>query len=146
VKLHWYDGGIKPPRPEGLSEADSKRYFALRAEGIMYVGDKGIIIGGFNGDSPHLIPDSEKYKAPPVNRGEVRRDIVTEQFVAACKGGPQAAANFEAQAPVTEAFLLGCISQRMPGESLRWDSAGMTFTNSKAANQYIDAPYRPGWA
>jgi hypothetical protein len=70
---------------------------------------------------------------------------VTDQFIAGCKGGPAPAANFEVQAPVTEAFLLGCMAQRMPGEKLAWDAASMKITSVAAANQYVDPPYRPGW-
>jgi predicted dehydrogenase len=148
VKLNWYDGGIMPARPEGLSDEDAKRYFARGAEGIIYAGDKGIILGGFNGDSPRVLPANPNYQSPPRARGGggERRDIVAEQLIAACKGGPAPAANFEVQAPVTEAFLLGCIAQRMPSEKLVWDAAAMKITSSAAANQHVDPPYRAGWA
>ncbi|MFB3827121.1 MAG: Gfo/Idh/MocA family protein [Bryobacteraceae bacterium] len=146
VRLSWYDGGLKPPRPEGLSDEQARRYFARNAEGIMYVGEKGIILGGFNGDNPRVLPDNPNYRSreTPRGRGPERRDPVVEQFIAGCKGGPLPAANFGTQAPVTEAFLLGCIAQRMPGEKLRWDTAAMKFDNT-AANQYVDPPYRTGW-
>ena len=149
VKLNWYDGGIMPARPEGLSDEDAKRYFARGAEGIIYAGDKGIILGGFNGDSPRVLPANPNYQSPPRTRGGgggERRDTVAEQLIAACKGGPAPSANFEVQAPVTEAFLLGCIAQRMPSEKLVWDAAAMKITSSAAANQYVDPPYRAGWA
>ena len=145
VTLNWYDGGIKPARPASLPDEDAKRYFSRSAEGIIYAGDKGMIIAGFNGDNPRVLPDSGNYKAPARNRQEDRRDPAIVQWIAACKGGAPAAANFEVQAPVTEAFLLGCIAQRMPGEKLVWDSAGMTFQNNSSANQYLDPPSRQGW-
>ncbi len=70
VKFTWYDGGLKPPRPEEL-EAD--RPFTMEGEdgeeGLLFVGDKGKILCGFNGAKPRLIPDA-KMKAfqPPPNR------------------------------------------------------------------------------
>jgi len=146
VRLTWYDGELKPPRPEGLTDEEAKRYFSRSSEGVMYVGDKGMILGGFNGDNPRVLPASTKYQRPAGGRPAQRRDPVIEQWIAACKGGPPSTANFEAQAPVTEAFLLGCLVQRLPGEKLLWDSASMTVTNSKAANQYVDPAYRAGWA
>lgn len=146
LKLTWYDGGLKPPRPEGLSDDEAKRYFGPRSEGVMYVGDRGIILGGFNGDNPRVLPESANYQSPPRTRDRERRDTVTERWLAACKGGPMVDASFQAQAPVTEAFLLGCITQRMPGAKLLWDSAGMKVTNVSEANQYVNPPYRPGFA
>jgi len=146
LKLSWYDGGLKPPRPEGLTDAEAKRYFSRGSEGVLYVGDKGMILGGFNGDSPRVLPDSKNYQAPERPRDVQRRDTVIDQWTAASKGGPAAAANFEAQAPVTEAFLLGCLAQRLPGQKMLWDSAAMAVTNFKEANQHVDPPYRAGWA
>jgi hypothetical protein len=144
LRLTWYDGGLRPPRPAGLSDRD-QRLFRPRQEGIMYVGDKGILLGGFNGDNPHVYPESKKYQAPPRERRAEDRDIAIDQWIAACKGGSTPLANFEAQAPVTEAFLLGCIAQRLPGERFLWDTGKMRFTNSEAGSRYIDPPYRNGF-
>jgi hypothetical protein len=43
---------------------------------------------------------------------------------------------------VTEAFLLGCLAQRVPAERLEWDTANLRFTNSERANRHVDPPYR----
>lgn len=146
VRLSWYDGGLMPRRPAGLREQE-QRLFRRRAEGIMYVGDKGLLLAGFNGDSPHVYPESKKYQAPPrqPRGGGETRDRAIDQWLAACKGGPAPAASFAAQAQVTEAFLLGCLAQRLPGERFEWDSAAMRVTNSQTANRYIDPPWRGEW-
>jgi predicted dehydrogenase len=142
VRLSWYDGGLMPRRPAGLREAD-QRLFRPRGEGVMYVGEKGILLAGFNGDSPRVYPESKKYQTPPRGpRGETR-DRAVDQWVNACKGGPRPVANFESQAPVTEAFLLGCLAQQLPNERYEWDSANMRITNSEQANRLVDPPYRP---
>jgi predicted dehydrogenase len=143
LRVTWYDGGLKPPRPPGLKPEDQRR-FGPRQEGVMYVGDSGIILAGFNGDSPRLYPESEKFAPPPRPSG-APRDYAVEQWLAACRGGPPPLTNFEAQAPVTEAFLLGCIAQRLPGERLEWDSAAMRITSSEKANAWVDPPYRSGF-
>ncbi|HBY63447.1 MAG TPA: oxidoreductase [Solibacterales bacterium] len=145
MRLSWYDGGLKPPRPAGLSEAD-ERQFARGQEGVMYVGDKGLILAGFNGDNPRLIPANGRFEPPPRRDPRDRTDPAIDQWLAACKGGPQPVACFETQAPVTEALLLGCLSQRMPGEKLLWDSAARKVTNNAAANAHVDPPYRGDWA
>src|SRR5262249_13713797 len=136
VRMSWYDGGLHPPRPAGITEADG-RQFKHREEGVMYVGEKGILLAGFNGQNPRVYPPSPKYVVPP--RQEMRREVRSDAgaqgtqtaqpaqgaqsaqtaqpapprnasidaWIAACKGGPAALTNFEIQSPVTEAFLLG---------------------------------------
>lgn len=150
VRLSWYDGGLHPPRPAGLSEADEQQ-FRHRKEGVMYVGDKGFLLAGFNGDNPRVYPPSPKYvmpppEAPPVEAAASRppreSDGAINAWLAACKGGKATLTNFEIQSPVTEAFLLGCMAQRMPGEKLAWDSGQMKVTNNEKANALVDPAYR----
>ncbi len=148
IHLAWYDGGLHPPRPEGITQQDD-RLFRHRAEGVLYVGDKGILLAGFNGDNPRVYPASPKYVAPPRQRRAAPGpppDPAIEQWIAACKGGPEPLASFRIQAPVTEAFLLGCLAQRLPGEKFLWDTAQMKITNNEKANAYLDPPYREGFA
>ena len=146
VHMAWYDGGMRPPRPAGLKQEDQHFFRSGEDnEGIMYVGDKGLILAGFNGNNPRVYPESTKYQAPPRQRGERGgyRDVAIEQWLTACKGsGPAPLANFEIQSPVTEAFLLGCLAQRFPGERLEWDAANMRITGSEKANRYVDPPAR----
>ena len=54
LDIFWYDGGIKPPVPEELM-AENKE---LPEEGMMFVGDKGKILGGFRSENPQLIPEA----------------------------------------------------------------------------------------
>ena len=61
------------------------------------------------------------------------------------KPGPAPLAGFEIQAPVTEALLLGCLAQRLPGEKLLWDTAQMKITNNEKVNSFVDPPYRSGY-
>ena len=102
---------------------------------------RGFFSAGFNGDHPRVYPESAKYQAPPRQRGP-ERDAAIDQWLGACKGGAPSLTNFELQSPVTEAFLLGCITQRLPGERFEWDTANMRFTNSEKGNQYVDPPTR----
>ena len=76
----------------------------------------------------------------------VLRCPYNDQWLAAAKGsGPAPLANFELQSPVTEAFLLGCLAQRFPGEKLEWDSANMRITSFEKANKLVDPPARSGF-
>lgn len=143
VRMSWYDGGLRPPRPEGLRKEDDHFFEGGEDnEGILYVGDKGFLLAGFNGERPRAYPESPKYRTPPEVREDYGHDVAIDQWIAACKGGPAPLANFESQAPVTEAFLLGCIAQRRPGDLLEWDTQQMRITSSEKANQYVDPPAR----
>jgi len=144
LRMSWYDGGLRPPRPAGLSKADERLFEGGEdGEGIMYAGDNGFLLAGFNGNHPHVYPESPKYKTPPpARRDEHPRDLAIDQWLAACKGGPPAVANFETESPVTEAFLLGCIAQRLPGTFLEWDTEKMRITSSEKANALVDPPAR----
>ncbi|HLF33784.1 MAG TPA: Gfo/Idh/MocA family oxidoreductase, partial [Cyclobacteriaceae bacterium] len=46
ISIFWYDGGVRPAVPEEL-EADGKTF---EREGMMFVGDKGKIVGSFHCD------------------------------------------------------------------------------------------------
>ena len=142
VRLSWYEGGLRPPRPDGLAKEDD-HYFKPGEpnEGIMYVGDKGFLLAGFNGDNPKVYPESKTYQAPPRQAGP-RGDTAIDHWAAACKGGPPSQTSFETQSPVTESFLLGVLAQRFPSDWLEWDSANMRFTNSEKANRWVNPPYR----
>ena len=147
IRLSWYDGGLHPPRPAGFSEQDA-RQFRHRQEGVMYVGDKGFILAGFNGNEPRVYPASAKYVAlpRPANAQQAPpREGAIDAWITAIKEGKPALTNFEIQAPVTEAFLLGCMAQRMPGEKLVWDAAQMKVTNHEKANGLVDPVHRSGF-
>ena len=146
VRMSWYDGGLRPPRPAGLPEQDQALFQGGEDhEGILYVGDKGFLLAGFNGNHPRVYPASEKYKTPERQPGPQRGEAI-DQWVAACKGGAAPLASFEAQCPVTEAFLLGCLAQRFPGERLEWDETNMRITSSEKANALVTPSYRSGYA
>jgi hypothetical protein len=51
LDIFWYDGGIRPPVPDELMAEDRE----LSEEGIMFVGDKGKILGGFRGGARHAL-------------------------------------------------------------------------------------------
>ena len=143
LKLHWYDGGLLPERPEEL-EADRP----LDAEdGIIFVGDKGkILVRGWGGESPRLIPESRhqafKFPAKTLTRSIGHHN----EWVQACKQGTPTASHFGFAGPLTEAVLLGSIAIRLGGEKLLWDPVNLKVTNSPEATALLHYPYREGWS
>ncbi|MCF7972948.1 MAG: Gfo/Idh/MocA family oxidoreductase [Phycisphaerae bacterium] len=143
VTLHWYDGGLTPPRPRDMEDD-----MALpREDGLILKGDQGtMLVSGWGGESPSLIPLSKMraYKRPPKT---LPRSIGHyEEWIKAVKEGTPTASSFEFAGPMTEAVLLGTVCVRVGGRKLLWDSDAMTVTNMPQANQYLHYDYRAGWA
>jgi hypothetical protein len=147
VKLHWYDGGLLPERPEELEDDR-----ALDPEdGIIFVGDKGkILVEGWGGEKPRLIPASKHKAFTPPPKTLPRSIGHYMEFVNACKTGGPTESNFGFSGPLTEAVLLGSVAIRLGGEligeKLRWDSANLKVTNVSEANALLHYEYRAGWA
>ncbi|NLH74014.1 MAG: Gfo/Idh/MocA family oxidoreductase [Verrucomicrobia bacterium] len=140
VKLHWYDGGLLPERPTGWEE-DSP----MPAEGMMFIGDDGILHCGFTGGQMRLIPKAkmQSFKEPP--KTLPRSPGNEREWLDACKGGKnRPGAEFVHSAAVTEALLLGNIAVRT-GERVRWNSKAMKLTGSEAAQALVHPPARSGW-
>jgi predicted dehydrogenase len=143
VRVHWYDGGILPPRPPELEDERE----LPRDDGIIFVGDRGkMLVLGWGGESPRLIPEKRmrEYQRPP--RSLPRSIGHYREWTKACKERTPTESNFDFAAPLTEALLLGTISVRLGGVKLRWDSAGMKVTNLPEANDYLHYEYRKGWS
>lgn len=136
LTITWWDGGLKPPRPD---ELEPGRSFA-EGDWLMIVGDRGKML------RHRLIPDenARQFGKPP--RVLARSPGHYAEWIAACKGGPPAGSNFvDHAAHLAEVVQLGNIALRSK-EKLYWDAANLRFTNCAAANELIQPPYRSGWS
>jgi predicted dehydrogenase len=146
VKFTWYDGGLKPARPDELEEG---RPFVLEGEdgdeGLLFVGDQGKILCRFNGGNPKLIPQSkmDSFKPPP--KTLPRSPGNDREWLDACKGGKtKPGGNFEFAGMVTETLLLGNVASRL-GQKINWSRSDFKVTNSDVANSYVRPERRKGW-
>jgi predicted dehydrogenase len=143
VKVHWYDGGLIPARPDELE--DNRELD--REDGIIFVGDKGkMLVEGWGGEKPRLIPDARDraYQRPPKT---LPRSIGHyEEWIEACKKGTPTRSNFDFAGPLTEAVLLGTVSVRLGGDKLIWDAVNGKVTNVPEANELLHYSYRQGWS
>ncbi len=142
VKVFWYDGGLLPPRPEGVP-ADER--LGDGANGSLFIGDKGILTTGEYGERTRLVPAAVRmadYKMPP--QMLTRSPGHFRDWFRACKGGEPACSNFDVAGPFTEWILLGAISLKFEGK-LEWDAQKMKFTNNAEANRYLKPGVRSGW-
>jgi hypothetical protein len=143
VRLNWYDGGLLPARPEEL-ESDQP---LDPEDGIIFVGDKGkILVRGWGGETPRLIPESRQREFTPPPKTLPRSIGHHEEWIQACKTGSATESNFGFAGPLTEAVLLGSVAIRMEGELLQWDSANMKIPNAPEAEQFLHYQYRQGWS
>ena len=142
LKLSWYDGGMKPPRPDELEPGRTMT-------SVVFIGDKGKLMCGEYGDGPRLIPESKmkEYKRPPETLPRIRggQGGHEQNWIDACKGGPPACSNFDYAGPFTESVVMGNLAMRRLGKKLLWDGENMKVTNDDEANQYVNQPRRPGW-
>jgi predicted dehydrogenase len=138
VRVTWYDGGLRPPLPEGWSDDES-----LPGRGSLFIGEKGILLSSFSA-RPMLIPDAlhDAYQPPPKtlprSKGHHR------DWLDACKGGPPASSHFEYGARLTELLLLGVLSLRT-GKRITWDPVNLKAKGLPAADAIIKEGYRKGW-
>ena len=145
VKFTWYDGGLKPPRPDELEEnRPLKGDGEEEDEGLLFVGDRGKILCRFNGGNPKIIPQTkmDSYKQPPQTLP--RSPGNEREWLDACKGGKvKPGGNFEFEGLVTETLLLGNVAVRS-GQKLGWDHSNLKVSNSEL-QKYIHPERRNGW-
>jgi predicted dehydrogenase len=143
VTLHWYDGGLMPPRPE---ELEPGRKMGDQYGGTLYVGSKGKILTGSHGARACQIIPREKMIAYEKPQAYLERSVGHHQeWINACKGGASAKCNFDYAGALTETVLLGNIALEMQ-QKLYWDAEMSTFTNAPEADALLHREYRKGWS
>jgi predicted dehydrogenase len=142
VKLTWYDGGLMPERPEVL---EARRMMGDSGGGVLFHGDKGMIMCGTYAKGPRLIPETamRAYKQPGKSIPRIQ-GTHEDDWIKACKGEGQACSNFEVAGPMTEAVLIGNIAIKAK-KKLEWDGDNMKVTNNEEADKLVNPAYRKGW-
>lgn len=144
VKLVWYDGGLRPARPEGIKDSD-----IMGTNGLLLVGDGGCLMSDWN--KWKIVPEKKatEYGSPPKKLD--RSPGHHTEWINACKGGPKAGSNFDWAGPLTETVLLGNVALRpqlreeLTKVKLLWDADNLSFSNYEGANQFLRREYRKGW-
>ncbi|HOJ33628.1 MAG TPA: Gfo/Idh/MocA family oxidoreductase [Candidatus Hydrogenedentes bacterium] len=143
VTVYWYDGGLMPPRPEGVSP-DEK--LGDGDNGSYFVGEKGVATTGCYGGDTRLVPAAkmQDFKMPDPVIPRVPDGNSHQDWIRSCKDGKPHCANFDYASPFTEVVLLGNLAVRS-GAPIEWDSGNMRVTNVPEANQFVKREYRKGW-
>lgn len=141
LPLTWYDGGLKPPKPDEMDEDEQ----LPDGGGVLYVGDEGKLLHETYGTNPRLLPAGLMEEAREVEQTFPRVEGSHEMnWVQACKGQGEAVCPLSYASPLTETMLLGVVALKA-GRKLEWDGEAGRITNVPDANQYLHRDYRAGW-
>ncbi len=143
VRMRWFDGGLYPPRPDLLPDD-----VVLKSEGgVIYYGDKGVLMHDTYGDNPRLFPEALMERAAAVPKSYPRIETSHElNWANAAKGRGRTSCPIEYAALLTETMLLGIAALRTgQGRKLIYDGPRGVVTNIPEANQYLTREYRKGW-
>lgn len=169
IEMTWSDGGIRPAHPD-IIPADHDIGGKNSANGVMIIGENGIISTNINDSSP-LMPKLYMNDGTTEFGPEVEDDSEPEyghqrKWVDACKAGfgsPEHLAltsSFDYAGPMTETVLMGNLAIRSymlrransegdmefyARKKLLWDGENMRITNMEEANQFVGRTYREGW-
>jgi len=143
VKMSWYDGGLQPARPDALPDDAVMQ----REGGVIFHGEKGILLHDTYGSNPKLFPATLMEKAAKVPKSIARVEGKHEfNWVNACQGKGTTVSPFSYASALTETMLLGIVALRAgQGKKILYDSANMRVTNAPEANAFLTREYRKGW-
>ena len=144
VRLTWFDGGLMPPTPR-----DAPAGFALDpGGGVMYVGEKGLLIHETYGLSPRFLPEAlgEAASAVPVSIPRIEGGIDGHEhnWLRAIRGEEDISCPFSYAADLTETMHLGVVALHA-GVPIEYDAAAMRIPNAPDAERFLSRTPRPGW-
>lgn len=166
LQMIWMDGGIRPSRPNLIPENDPLAG-PDGSNGVMMIGEKGIITCGVYGLEPRLYLPGEEVVYFDTNNQIGPEYQHAWKWIEACKAGygSEAHQNLTSSiayaGPFTETVLMGNLAIRSyllrkenPNgghdyygrKKLLWDGEQMRITNLEEANQFVGRTRRPGWS
>lgn len=169
IEMTWSDGGIRPSHPD-IIPADHDIGGANSANGVLMIGEKGIISTNINDSSPIMpklyMNDGTTEFGPEVEPNDEPEYGHQRLWVDACKAGFGSkehrglTSSFDYAGPMTETVLMGNLAIRsymlrkpdskgkmdfFARKKLLWDGENMRITNLEEANQFVGRTYRKGF-
>ena len=129
VTVTWYDGGLTPPRPDGLEPGKNLND---NGGGCIFYGTKDVLICGCYGVNPYLL--SGRVPNAPARARKVELSH-GKDWVRACKEDKatrvKSNSDFSEAGPFNEMVVMGVLGVRLQSlnKTLEWDGANMRFTN-----------------
>jgi predicted dehydrogenase len=169
IEMTWSDGGIRPAHPD-IIPANEDLGGTNGANGVMIIGEKGIITTNINDSSPMMpklfLNDGTREVEPNLPKATESEYGHQRKWVDACKAGFKSkehlalTSSFDYAGPMTETVLMGNLAIRsymlrkddgkgkmdfFARKKLLWDGENMRITNLEEANQFVGRTYRKGW-
>ena len=142
VTMTWSDGGKKPDGLAELLAPLGPKAAKKWACGILFVGDKGMVLSNYNA---HILLPKEKFATAKPPAATIPPSIGHhKEWFEACKTGGATTCNFAYSGALTEAVLLGTVAYRT-GEKINWDAKNLKAVNCPSADEYIRKDCRKGW-
>jgi predicted dehydrogenase len=135
--LTWYQGQQeKPPQfKDGRVPPEWK-------DGVLFVGDKGMIVGNHG---KHLLLPEDKFKDFKRPEQTIPKSLGHHaEWINAAKTDLKTSCPFSYSGPLTEANHLASIAYRL-GKKLEWDAVNLKCTNAPEADRLLKREYRKGW-
>ena len=143
VKVSWYDGGLKPPRPAELKDGEPMGDWN---GGCLFIGTKGKLMCDAYGRNPRLLPEEldKEYKRPdPMLRRipDAMKGGHELDWLRACKESPgkrtECSSYFGYSGPMNEVVVMGNLAIRLQDlkRRLKWDGKNMAVTNIDAEEE-----------
>lgn len=153
LRLWWYDGAQAGP-PEDLGKELLATYRKVPTNGVLFVGQKGILyanawgVGGvlkLQGEAKcRGVLDHEAAKPIPVTLPRAKNQNHMQEWIDACKGLGKTFQPLESAAPMAEMALLGIVALRL-GRSISWDPSAMKVPDAPEADRWIHLAQRQKW-
>jgi hypothetical protein len=131
VEVHWYDGGLKPDRPEGFPAGKEMN---VQGGYVAFHGSKDTLICGCYGAKPWLL-SGRVPNVPQTQRRVSGRGAHEKDWIRACKESPDnrilTKSDFSEAGPFNEMVVMGVLAVRLQtlNKELQWDGENMRFTN-----------------
>jgi predicted dehydrogenase len=144
VTYHWLDGGLLPPAPDGISQAE---LLGEDRSGTLFIGDDGFMVTDTYTRSVRILPEARAMEVRADAPGQTIPRVQSthhEDWVRAIKAGGRSCSDFDYAAGLTEVGLLGNVAIRA-GARLDYDPGAMKITNLPEANRFLRKSYPDGW-
>ncbi len=135
VRLSWHQGGAMP-------EAPTREALRGIGHGALFTGSKGWLVADFGS---HVIIPADTPADARLSRNGVRGSYDFHgEWLAACKGGPETACNFDYAGRMIEMMLLGLVAYRSGGR-FKYDAESGAIPGNPEADALLRRAYREGW-